>query len=361
VRLDFGEVDGSRFIQISLDEKAYWIGANDGFLEQIGLNVIETRFKRTHATSNKEKKKIKFTSNDHISLLFENTVNTDTTQNKLSLFFNTRNVLKFTISSSILVFVSIQISQTAGQGLNATDPVLDQFSFYHQPAVHITTDSLLGQYTETRPQCDTFINTNPRLHISTMLRRFSNLDYTHFLIEKIMKNSSEAKTSKRGVLLLPFDLTRFFEILNEKPAHPLLIDLLYNTGTLSVHLPCVDLKQIVSQKYLHTHLVDTPGIKLGDTLVLNPALMALVLLSTYAITIADNEVIMPSFQNIWPDSTVLKDAGFVKTVFGEVFKSFCLFFDRAEVFLGYLTKLEDGLDVREEFKIYEQIENSGQG
>jgi hypothetical protein len=102
-------------------------------------------------------------------------------------------------------------------------------------------------------------------------------------------------------------------------------------------------------------MLDAPGVQVTNS-VLNQGLMTLVLLSTFALSVAENPVVMPGFQRILPGAHG-KDEGVAKRVFGEVFKSFCLFFDRAEVFSACLARLEEGLDLKEEFRVYEQIFN----
>jgi len=264
-------------------------------------------------------------------------------------------LLKLAINASTLIFPAIMIHLSKHQPDNTIINSADPLSFYREPALYISTDSLTDQSVQPKAQCDTSTISNPRLHISYMLRRFSNLEYTHQLIEKTMKHSSHAKTSKRPLLLLPRDLFGFFHLLAEQSPRILLADLLYNTENLAVHFPCINLKQVVTQKCLHGHLMDAPGVQVANS-VLNQGLMTLVLLSTFALSVAENPVVMPGFQRILPGAQG-KDEGVVKRVFGEVFKSFCLFFDRVEVLAACLARLEEGLDLKEEFRVYEQIFN----
>lgn len=118
-------------------------------------------------------------------------------------------------------------------------------------------------------------------------------------------------------------------------------------------MPCLNLKQIMSKKYFYAHLLDTNGLTVKKS-SLNTLTMALVLISTFAMTKAENQPVMPNLQPIISLANVSVDA--VNQVLGayfmEVCKSFCLFFDKFDAFAGLIKKLEDGLNLTDEFLIY---------
>lgn len=118
-------------------------------------------------------------------------------------------------------------------------------------------------------------------------------------------------------------------------------------------MPCLNLKQIMSKKYFYAHLLETNGLTVKKS-SLSTLTMALVLISTFAMTKAENQLVLPNLQPIISLANVSVDA--VNQVLGgyfiEVCKSFCLFFDKFDSFAGLIKKLEDGLDLENEFLIY---------
>ena len=119
-------------------------------------------------------------------------------------------------------------------------------------------------------------------------------------------------------------------------------------------MPCFNLKQILSNKHFYAHLLDVQGSALNRS-SLNSLTMALILVSTFAMTKAENSLILPVFQRYAHLTGMTADAinSRLRTFFAEVCQSFSLFFDKSEVFAGLMKKLEDGLNLEEEFLIYE--------
>lgn len=124
-------------------------------------------------------------------------------------------------------------------------------------------------------------------------------------------------------------------------------------------MPCLNLKQIMSKKYFYAHLLDTNGLIVKKS-SLNTLTMALILISTFAMTKAENLLIMPSLQPIISLAGVSLDAvnPVLKAYFMQVCESFCLFFDKFDAFASLIKKLEDGLDLEDEFMIYKNCKET---
>ena len=127
-------------------------------------------------------------------------------------------------------------------------------------------------------------------------------------------------------------------------------------------MPCLNLKQIMSQKHFYAHLLDSTGITIQKD-SLNKHTMALILITTFAMTVAENPLIIPSFAKIFPDKEVRGKLGIdelngvIKKYFDALFESFCLLFSDDEQFPGLVRKLEDGLDLNSEFLIYQKLKD----
>ena len=93
-------------------------------------------------------------------------------------------------------------------------------------------------------------------------------------------------------------------------------------------MPCFNLKQILSNKHFYAHLLDVQGSALNRS-SLNSLTMALILVSTFAMTKAENSLILPVFQRYAHLTGMTADAinSRLRTFFAEVCQSFSLFFE----------------------------------
>lgn len=90
--------------------------------------------------------------------------------------------------------------------------------------------------------------------------------------------------------------------------------------------------------------------------------MALILVTTFAMSIAKNPSIISNLHKMLLRDDVPLDetqlSSIFKRVFSEIFKNFCLFFDDPDAFGSLLNKLEKGLILDQDFLIYQKLKDT---